>query len=314
LYPIHRTAVTGQLKISHGRSAAYAYVILGQPDNIASGRGGGMRNGAGEIGAGAGTRPSGAGPSGAGPSGGPEAIAGRGGARRDEAGRGSRGGTGAVVDRAAALYNQAGDYIFFVQADADGRFTLPAVRPGTYTLYAWQTQGPITQSLAKDGIEVKGEQLDLGVVDWDPPYHPHLLWQIGKADRMAGEFKFGDLPRTNQRIYQVPSDLTFTIGKSRASEDWYYAQRGGTWTVNFDVPNPPTGNAYLTIAIAGGSGNNGDDASVRRAANRSGRYGRNEYVFPAKLIRAGANSLALRSNSAGASGGLMYDTIVLEAD
>jgi hypothetical protein len=328
LYPIHRTAVTGQLKISHGRSAAYAYVILGQPDNIASGRGGGMRNGAGEIGAGAGTRPSGAGPSGAGPSGGPEAIAGRGGARRDEAGRGSRGGTGAVVDRAAALYNQAGDYIFFVQADADGRFTLPAVRPGTYTLYAWQTQGPITQSLAKDGIEVKGEQLDLGVVDWDPPYHPHLLWQIGKADRMAGEFKFGDLPRTNQRIYQVPSDLTFTIGKSRASEDWYYAQRGGTWTVNFDVPNPPTGNAYLTIAIAGGSGNisailngqdigamnYGDDASVRRAANRSGRYGRNEYVFPAKLIRAGANSLALRSNSAGASGGLMYDTIVLEAD
>src|SRR6202142_256606 len=83
------------------------------------------------------------------------------------------GGQGAAEDRASVLYTQSGDYIFYVKADAEGKFTLPAVRPGTYTLYAWQTQGPITQSFAKDGIEVKGDTLDLGAVEWDAPYHPH---------------------------------------------------------------------------------------------------------------------------------------------
>jgi rhamnogalacturonan endolyase len=143
---------------------------------------------------------------------------------------------------------------------------------------------------------------------------------------MADEFKFGSDPRTNQLIYKVPTDLTFTIGKSKDSEDWYFAQHGGTWNVDFDLNKTYSGNAYLTIAIAGGSGDitalvNGkevghlnyrDDASVRRAANRSGRYARNEYTFPAALLKAGPNRLSLHANSNG--GGLMYDTIVMEAD
>jgi len=38
LYPVKRTTVTGQLKISHDRSAAHAYIILGQPGNSGGGR------------------------------------------------------------------------------------------------------------------------------------------------------------------------------------------------------------------------------------------------------------------------------------
>jgi rhamnogalacturonan endolyase len=281
LYPVKRTTVTGQLKISHDRSAAHAYIILGQPAN-SGGRGGGGRGGAGGA------------------------------------------GGGSAVDRASVLYNQAGDYIFYVKAGADGKFTLPAVRPGTYTLYAWQTQGPITQSFAQDGIVVSGDTLDLGAVAWDPPWHPNLLWQIGQADRMAGEFKFGDQPRTSQWMLQVPANLTFTIGKSKEAADWYYAQKTGVWTVKFNLDKTFSGNAYLTIAIAGGGGrvavsindtsvgnlSYGDDASVRRAANRSGRYARNEFTFPASALKPGENTLTLSANGAG----LMYDTIVLEAD
>ena len=176
LYPVKRTTVTGQLKISHDRSAAHAYIILGQPGN-SGGRGGG------------------------GGGGGAAAASG-----------------GSAADRASVLYTQAGDYIFYVKADANGKFTLPAVRPGTYTLYAWQTQGPITQSFARDGVVVAGDTLDLGAVAWDPPWHPNLLWQIGQADRMAGEFKFGDQPRTSQWMLQVPANLTFTIGKSKEAD------------------------------------------------------------------------------------------------
>lgn len=173
-------------------------------------------------------------------------------------------------------------------------------------------------------MEVKGDHLDLGAVDWDPPFHPNLLWQIGKADRMAGEFKFGDQPRTSQWLQKIPANLTFTIGQSKESNDWYYAQKTGVWTVKFNLDKTYSGNACLTIAIAGGGGNvtaaiNGtkvgalsyrDDASVRRSANRSGRYGRNEFSFPASTLQQGENTLTLTNNG----GGLMYDTLVLEAD
>jgi rhamnogalacturonan endolyase len=308
LYPVKRTTVSGQLKLTHGRSAAHAYVILGQPDNPGRGAVGGGRGGRGP------------------------------------------GGPIGVADRASILYQQSGDYLFYAKADANGTFTLPAVRPGTYTLYAWSTQGPVTSSFARDGIEVKGDTLDLGAVEWDAPYHPNLVFQVGQADRMAGEFKFGDQPRTNQWTNQVPLDLTYTIGKSKASDDWYYAQHGGTWNIAFNIAKAPAGNAYLTIPIAGGPGNvtvlvngqevgkiaKGDDASVRRAANRSGVYARFEFTFPAALLRDGANVVSLQMPARGGRGGapaagtesaptgqqpgsmnnngLMYDTVVLETD
>lgn len=287
LYPLARTTVTGRLQLTHGRSTAFAYVILGQPAN--PGRAGG------------------------------------------DTGRRSTG----VPDRASALYTQAGDYIFYAKADAEGRFILPAVRPGTYTLYAWQTQGPVTQSFARDGVEVRGDTLDLGAVEWDAPYHPNLIFQVGQADRMAGEFKFGHAPRSNQLVNEIPADLTFTVGRSKEAEDWYYAQhgpaeaKGSTWNIAFAVAKVPPGNAYLTIPVAGGPGEvavlvngeevgrvvHGDDASVRRAANRSGAYARFEFTFPAALLKAGANTVSLHTvRASGNNNGIMYDTIVLETD
>jgi hypothetical protein len=59
----------------------------------------------------------------------------------------------------------------------------------------------------------------------------------------------------------------------------------------------------------------GDDASVRRAANRSGVYARFEFTFPAATLKAGENTVSLRTNRAsGKNNGIMYDTVVLEAD
>jgi hypothetical protein len=335
LYPVNRTTVTGELKISHDRSAAYAYVILAQPTNSIGQRGFGFgRRGRGGFGRG-GTNSI---------AGGQESFTNSISSTNDIASdtnsadsfgrggfRGGRGGffgggvnDGEAVDRASIIYNQAGDYIFYVKADAHGKFTLPHVRPGTYTLYAWQTQGPITQSFAKDGIVVGGDKLDLGVINWDAPYHTNLLWQIGKADRLAGEFKFGDQPRNSLWIQQVPTNLTFTIGESKEINDWYFAQKTGTWTVKFNLDRQISGNGYLTIAIAGGGASvtasingtdvgrlsYGDDASVRRSTNRSGRYARNEYTFPAGILKQGENILTLHANGSG----LMYDTIVLESD
>jgi rhamnogalacturonan endolyase len=276
-YPLNRSTVTGQIKISHDRSAANAWVTLGAPG------GGGGRGG-----------------------------------------RGGGAGGAAEPDRASALLSQAGDYIFFGHADGNGHFALPGVRPGTYTLYVWQDQGPICQSLAVDNITVNGDKIqDLGDVAWDPPYHANLLFQIGKPDRMAGEYKLGNGPRAYNLLGQVPKTVDFTIGASKEADNWYFAQNGGIWTVHFDVKTLPTGNCYLTIPFAGGGGSvapavNGkplgslskpDDQTLRRQANRAGVYVRPPpIVFPATNLKVGANTLTL------AGSGIMYDTVVLEAD
>ncbi len=324
-YPLNRTTVTGQIKISHERSAANAWVILGQA-------GGGGRGGRG-----GGPAPGGAAPAGGGLPGamGPTlddsatfltaAPEGAGGGRGGRGGRGGAAGAGGLEpDRASALLNQAGDYIFFVHADANGKFTIPGVRPDTYTLYAWQDQGPICQSLAVDNVTIKGDKTqDLGDVAWDPPYHPNLIFQIGKPDRMAGEYKLGNGPREYDLLRKVPQTVDFTIGKSKEAEDWYFAQNGGTWTVHFNVEKVPSGNCYLTIPIAGGGGNaaiavngttvgniaKGNDAVMGRQANRAGVYGRPAPVtFAGSILKQGENTLTLQGS------GMMYDTVVLEAD
>jgi hypothetical protein len=330
-YPQNRTTVTGQLKISHGRSAANAWVILAQPG------GGGGRGGPGAAVPG---NPGGAqlggsapffaaAPAAPAPGAGGRGGRGRGGRGRGGAGGGGRGGFGGNLeqDRASAILRQAGDYIFFVHADANGKFTIPAVRPNSYTLYAWQDQGPICESLAVDNVVIKGDKTqDLGDVAWDAPYHPTLLFQIGKPDRMAGEYKLGNGPRAYDLIGQVPENVDFTIGKSKEGEDWYFAQNRGTWTVHFTVEKVPTGNCYLTIPIAGGGGTaavavngtavgsvgKGDDQTLRRQANRAGVYGRPAPVtFPASTLKQGENTLTLQASG---GSGLMYDTVVLEAD
>ena len=74
---------------------------------------------------------------------------------------------------------------------------------------------------------------------------------------------------------------------------------------------------------------------MRRAANRSGVYARFEFTFPASLLKPGENTVSLQmasrrvANNSGpadanlptgqmpgstANNGIMYDTIVLEAD
>ena len=226
---------------------------------------------------------------------------------------------------ASIIYNHSGEYIFYVHADSSGHFTLPAVRPGTYSLYAWQTQGPITQSLALDNVEIKGDTQNLGNIGWDAPYHPNLLFQIGNPDRMAGEYNLGTAPRDYYLLNKVPAEVAFTVGKSKEATDWFFAQNGGTWTVNFNVDKLPAGNCYLTLPVAGGGGNNcavalngtsignitkGDDGSVRRQTNPqpASTLAMPSLLSPASNLKQGANSLTLQGK------GMMYDTVVLESD
>jgi rhamnogalacturonan endolyase len=258
LYQSDRTTVTGTLKISGGRSARNAWIILARP-----------------------------------------------------------GGN---------IYGQMGGFMYYVKADADGKFVIPAVRPNTYSLYAWSTEGPITAEFEKDNIAVNGATMDLGAVEWDAPQHAQFLFQIGKPDHLSGEFKLGDSTRSKTRIEEVPAALTYTVGKSKDNQDWYFAQPPGNWDVVFNVERVPPagGKCYLSLPLAGGTGacaitvngqpagriQKGNDSTIGRDSVRGGTYQLNNLTFDGALLKPGQNMLRLSASGAG----LMYDTVVLESD
>ncbi len=52
------------------------------------------------------------------------------------------------------LLRQGGNYMFWTLTEQDGSFSIPAVRKGSYSLYAYATTGTITDELCVDDIEV----------------------------------------------------------------------------------------------------------------------------------------------------------------
>jgi rhamnogalacturonan endolyase len=186
---------------------------------------------------------------------------------------------GAMVTlaQAGALIDQGYDYMFWSQADASGRFTVPEVVPGTYSVHVYATQGTIVDdTTAGFGGEIVGTVTvaaganDVGTLTWSPPYHAKLLWSIGESDQRSGEFRFdpntsageSNIASATGRMYGPsaadgvwtipPASTTYTIGTSTPADAWYFVQSvDGTWTVDFNVATVPAGGAFLTIALAG---------------------------------------------------------------
>ncbi|MFG6687095.1 polysaccharide lyase family protein [Mariniflexile sp. HNIBRBA6329] len=228
-----------------------------------------------------------------------------------------------------SLYNQGTDYMFWSKTDANGQFTIPHVRPGQYSLYAYATEGEITDTFTLDNITVSGSDMNLGTIDWTPAKYENLLWRIGENDRLTEGFNMSDLPRAYGLYDLPPANLTYNIGTSIPETDWYYAQtKTGMWTVAFNNSTPLSGNATLTVSIAGATGNPnvevyvndvktttwsfGNDASVYRSAVLGGRHEVKKLTFPASNLVIGNNTIKFKMTSVGNRGGLMYDTLKLE--
>jgi rhamnogalacturonan endolyase len=238
---------------------------------------------------------------------------------------------------------------YFVKTDAAGRFALPGIppawrpgstEPGTYTLYAFASEGSVTDQYQQTGITISGKTKDLGTITWAPTNRTTFLWQIGRADRTAGEFALATgsparpMPRSFEKPSQVPGTLDFTIGESWEPTDWYYAQtQGGTWTTTFTLDREYTGTAYLTVSTAMQAGSrptvaiNGsstaitgslpanNDSTIGRQADRSGFPRLAVVTFPAGALVVGTNTLTLTRGAGSAGGnGLGWDTLLLEVD
>jgi rhamnogalacturonan endolyase len=238
---------------------------------------------------------------------------------------------------------QSAGYQFWVRAGADGGFTIPAVRPGEYTLYAF-VDG-VMGEFRRDGIAVNsGGTNELGALAWKPVHYGRLLWQVGISDRTGTEFRHGDDYRQwglwQKYREEFPQDVNFLVGRSLERTDWNYSQvtvledggwRGTKWNVLFDLAEPlKPGTATLRIAFAaakaarirvsvngteiGDSGRFGDDNAMIRAGIH-GQYSEWDLPFATALLKPGRNRLTLEQSEGGNNlKNVMYDCLRLEVN
>ena len=222
---------------------------------------------------------------------------------------------------------QSRGYTYDAKTKIDGSFELKAIRPGTYTLYAFGSNQ--TKEFQQANISIKEGNQNLGKIKWEPATHGNLLWQIGQADRKTTGFKLADHKRAYELMLQPPAQLDYLIGQSKPI-DWYYAQtKEGAWKIHFSNTKNYTDSACLTIAVAGCARNPqldvlvngktiktlrmGNDASVYRSAVAGGYYQLKELLFPSSYLVSGDNTIELRMVQCKPGAGIMYDAIKLEA-
>jgi rhamnogalacturonan endolyase len=230
-------------------------------------------------------------------------------------------------------------YQFWVRGDDQGRFTIPNVRPGVYTLHA--IANGVLGEYAKTDITVEsGKPIDLGSLDWKPVRYGKQLWDIGVPNRTAAEYLHGDhywqWGLYNEYPKDFPDDVNFIIGKSDFHKDWNYCQcpradrpDGTTWSVTFDLSEAVHGKATLRLALAATSTRNiavtvndrpaGETeplmytATIHRDGIR-GFWSEQHITFDAALLKPGKNILKLTIPPGRPMSGVEYDYLRLELD
>jgi rhamnogalacturonan endolyase len=230
-------------------------------------------------------------------------------------------------------------YQFWTRADETGKFSIPNVRPGVYTLHAI-ADGVLGEFTQPDITVATGKPLDLAQLQWKPVRHGQQLWEIGVPDRTAREFFHGDhywqWGLYNQYPSDFPNDVNFVIGKSDYHKDWNYCQcprpdrpGGTTWSITFDLPQAVKGQATLRIALAAVSARRitvtindtpagtitplHDTATIRRDGIR-GYWSERAVSFDAAMMKPGSNILKLTIPPASPTAGVEYDYLRLELD
>ena len=244
-------------------------------------------------------------------------------------------------------------YQFWAKGNADGTFEIDKVRPGKYTLYAF-VDGVLGEFMQANITVEKGRNIDLGQLEWVPVRKGRQLWDIGIPNRNASEFFMAERRRepgiSLEYAVQFPDDVTYTIGESDFRKDWFFRHvphntdpeaqpasffgiravgRATPYTILFDLPSQPNGNAILRFAIcgtgtrfldievngqqAGRLDNLPTDGTIARHGSQGIWYER-EFVFDAAMMKEGRNEMKIIVPEAPVNNGMLYDYIRLELD
>lgn len=158
-------------------------------------------------------------------------------------------------------------YHYWVKTDSAGNFSIPNIRPGTYSFFGY-TDGEVGEYQLQNVVVMAGAVTSLGNQNWNIPRDKgQLLWEIGVPNRKASEFRLGDFDYC-EGFVQDKFRATFSnpIEYQVAAKNWdsalcyahtSYPDTDSTrvpwkWRIHFTLPNtiPDSGNATLTIAYA----------------------------------------------------------------
>ena len=246
-------------------------------------------------------------------------------------------------------------YQFWTEVhDSNGTFSIPHVRPGTYTLYAFADGilGEFTQ--AEITVFPGGDPVNLGQLQWTPIRHGPQLWDIGIPNRTATEFVNGERyfePGIQIEYTQrFPQDVNYVIGTSDYSQNWYFQHiphnedgqleiapyrgvlgqgRATPYTVTFNLDQVPRGKLALRLAICGTDAKkldvqvNGTQAGTIELGIADGVITRHqiqglwverELTFATSLLHEGQNQLQLIIPAGSVNQGVIYDYVRLELD
>jgi rhamnogalacturonan endolyase len=244
-------------------------------------------------------------------------------------------------------------YEFWVRGEDNGRFRIPNVRPGKYTLHAF-ADGVLGEFARTDIVVEAGKSLDLGRLSWQPVRRGRQLWEIGVPNREASEFmngsKYYEPDASLQYVKLFPNDVNYIVGRSDYRKDWYFQQvphstdadarpepffgvrsngRATPFAISFNLPGAPHGKATLRVAICGTGAHLIEvsvndkpagridrligDGTITRHGNHGIWYER-ELAFDASMMKQGANVLELTVPAGPVNNGIMYDYLRLELD
>lgn len=238
---------------------------------------------------------------------------------------------------------ESNHYQYWSKARKDGSFTIPHVRPGTYTFSAF-LDGAVGE-FELSGAAVKAGENNAGTIEWDIPRKgKRIAWEIGVPDRRAAEFRLGD-DYFHGYVWtgfskDLRNPLVYQIGRSDPAEDWNFAQGAymerdrcerWPWKIRFRLDDSfgEDDEARLTIALAsadnarlevklnGGSltsflpENSGGNALLREGIHA--KYSFRHIDFPASRLRRGTNTVTLTQvKTSSPACHVMYDSLALE--
>lgn len=244
-------------------------------------------------------------------------------------------------------------YQFWTRGDERGRFEIPHVRPGRYTLHAF-ADGVLGPFAKTDIVIGPGKSVDLGKLTWTPLRRGKQLWEVGIPNRNASEFAgaatYWDPLAPLKYAELFPKDVNFVAGRSDFRKDWYFQQvphnenpeakpapfsgitapgRATPFSVSFELPKAPRGKAVLRLAICGTGTRELDIAVNGQPAGRleglvpdgviarhgiQGIWYQRDVEFDASLLKAGGNVLQLIVPAGPINNGIVYDYVRLELD
>ena len=199
------------------------------------------------------------------------------------------------------------------------------------------------------GQDAHATTQSLGKINWQPVRFGRQLWDIGIPNRNGSEFFKGDDYFHWGWYLQYPKlfpyDVKYVVGKSDFHKDWFFEQvpynddtnnvsgrgngSGTTWTVAFNLPDAPHGQATLRLAICGVGTrsltaymnehqlNSVSNLVYNATINRDGIGGywmEHNVTFDAALMRRGTNLLELAIPGGSLTSGIIYDYVRLELD